>query len=125
MALGQNDRAAYFSGIPVKKVETGAYLLSGILAAITGLLIYSRVGGAYLGMGDSYQMDTIGTVVIGGTLISGGKASAFGTLLGCFFFSLISTFMQLLGISSGLQQMIKGLLIIIVMIAGAKKKAAE
>ena len=62
-------------GINTKKVEIFTYIFGGILSAIAGLLISVRVGGAFLGMGDSYLLETVGGVVIGGTLISGGKAS--------------------------------------------------
>lgn len=118
-ALGQNKQAAYLAGIPVVKVECGAYMLSSLLAALTGFLLVARVGGAFLGMGDSYMMDTVGSVVIGGTLIAGGRAVTMGTLAGAVFLSLLVTAMQIANFSVGVQNIIKGLLIILVLVLGS------
>lgn len=118
-ALGQNKRAAFLAGIPVVKVECGAYMLSSFLAALTGFLLVARVGGAFLGMGDSYMMDTVGSVVIGGTLIAGGRAVTMGTLAGAVFLSLLVTAMQIANFSIGMQNIIKGLLIILVLVLGS------
>lgn len=118
-ALGQNKQAAFLAGIPVVKVECGAYMLSSILAAMTGFLLVARVGGAFLGMGDSYMMDTVGSVVIGGTLIAGGRAVTMGTLAGAVFLSLLVTAMQIANFSIGMQNIIKGALIILVLVLGS------
>lgn len=118
-ALGQNKQAAFLAGIPVVKVECGAYMLSSILAALTGFLLVARVGGAFLGMGDSYMMDTVGSVVIGGTLIAGGRAVTMGTLAGAVFLSLLVTAMQIANFSIGMQNIIKGALIILVLVLGS------
>jgi ribose transport system permease protein len=125
MAMGQNYEAAYYAGIQVKKVEAGAYVLSSVLGAIAGLMLSVRTGGAYLAMGKPYLMDTIGAVVIGGTLISGGKASTFGTLIGCLFLALVTTLMQLIGIDPGTQRIIEGILIVALIVVGSKALRKE
>ncbi len=122
LALGQNKQAAFFAGIRVNRVEMIAYMMSSLLAAVTGMLLSARVGGAFLGMGDTYMLDTVGSVVIGGTLISGGRASPFGTLAGALFLSLLITAMQVANFSLGAQNIVKGILIILVLIMGTKNK---
>ena len=74
-ALGQNLEAAHLSGINVNLIQAIAYVISGVLAAFGGILISARVGGAFLGLGDPYLLETVGSVVVGGTLIFGGKPS--------------------------------------------------
>jgi len=118
MAIGQNIEAAKLAGVKVVKTEMITYMLSSAFAGISGILISARVGGALLGMGDSYTMETIASVVVGGTFISGGKASVQGTLVGCFFLGITVTAMQLLGMSIGVQRIAKGLIIIFVVFIG-------
>lgn len=124
IAVGQNITAAYFAGIRTRAVEIITYVFCSVLAAFAGMLISARVGGAFMGMGDSYTMETIGACVVGGTLISGGRASVFGTMAGCLFLSLIVTALQVGGASVGLQNIVKGFLIILVLMIGSGKKEA-
>lgn len=130
LALGQNIEAARLAGIKTVQVEMLTYVFSSTLAAIAGMLISARVNGAFLGMGDSYMMETVASVVVGGTLVSGGKANTVGTLVGCLFLGLIITTMQIAGFQVGLQYVAKGVLIILVILLGTqspekrKKKAA-
>lgn len=126
-ALGQNKRAAELAGIRTDLVETLAYMASSMLAALCGFFLSGRVGGAFLGMGDSYLMDTVGSVVIGGTLASGGRAVTIGTLFGALFLSFVVAAMQVANFSIGMQNIVKGAIIILVLILsanwGGKKKA--
>ena len=119
-ALGQNNKAAYFSGVSTIKVEMLSYILCSVFASLAGLLISLRVGGAFLGMGDSYMLETVGGVVIGGTLISGGKCSPLGTLLGCLFLVLVLTAMQLANFDLGMKNIVKGALIVLVILIGTQ-----
>lgn len=121
LAVGQNVEAARLAGVNVVRVEIIAYMISGVLAGIGGLLIAARVGGAFLGMGDSYMLESVGSVVIGGTLISGGKADTIGTLAGCLFLGFIITTMQVAGFDIGIQNIVKGLLIITVLVVSTHK----
>lgn len=119
LCMGQNREAAQLSGVKVNTVEVLTYIFSGILASVGGILIAARVGGALLGMGNSYMMETVAAIVVGGTLMSGGKASVPGTLAGCLFLSLVVTSMQIMGFSIGIQNIAKGLLIIGVLLIGS------
>lgn len=125
LALGQNKRAAELAGIKVNKVETIAYMMSAMLAAVCGFLLSGRVGGAFLGMGDSYLMDTVACVVIGGTLASGGRAVTVGTLFGALFLSFVVTAMQVANLSVGVQNIIKGAIIIVVLILSRNKAESD
>lgn len=73
----------------VGKTQILTYVFAAVLAGLCGALISARVTGAYLGMGNSYQMDSIACIVVGGTLMSGGRANAAGTLVGSLFLYLI------------------------------------
>lgn len=111
-ALGQSLPAARLSGVAVNRVEVIAYVISGILAAFGGVLISARVGGAFLGLGDPYLLETVGSVVVGGTLIMGGRAVPVGTLFGSLFLVLLVTAMQVAGMRIGGQYVAEGALII-------------
>lgn len=125
LALGQNKTAAYLAGIRVNQVEMIAYVSSGMLAALAGFFLSARVGGAFLGMGDSYMLDTVGSVVIGGSLIAGGRAVTFGTLAGGLFLSLLVTAMQVANFAVGVQNIIKGILIIFVLVLSTTHKEKD
>lgn len=121
-AVGQNIRAAALAGVRVNKIQIVAYVCSGLLAALGGVLASARVGGAFLGMGDSYLLETVGSVVIGGTFIAGGRATVAGTLFGALFLILLDAAMQVAGLPIGAQNIVKGGLIIAVLI-GAHSRA--
>lgn len=121
-AVGQNIKAAHLSGINTNKTQLVAYVISGIFAALAGILIAARVSGAFLGMGDTYLLETVGAVVIGGTLIFGGRSTIVGTLFGCMFLVLIVTAMQVAGLPIGTQNIVKGALIIFVLMVATNKQ---
>jgi ribose transport system permease protein len=121
MAVGQNKEAAFLAGIKVNRAILIAYVVSGLLAGLGGVLIAARVGGAFLQMGDSYLLESVGAVVIGGTLISGGKATIIGTLLGALFLTLIVTLMGVTHLPIGIQNIIEGIVIILVLAISKKE----
>lgn len=120
-ALGQNLEAAQLAGIDVNRVQVIAYVMSGVLAAFGGILISARVGGAFLGLGDPYLLETVGSVVVGGTLIMGGRAVPLGTLFGSLFLVLLVTAMQVAGMRIGGQFVAEGALIILVLFLAAPR----
>ncbi len=122
-AVGQNLEAARLSGVDVNLVQVVAYVMSGVLAALGGTLISARVGGAFLGLGDPYLLETVGSVVVGGTLIFGGKAVPTGTLFGSLFLVLLVTAMQVAGMRIGGQFIAEGLLIILVLFVAGRPPA--
>jgi ribose transport system permease protein len=120
MAVGQNDRIAYLAGIRVKRTIVLAYCISAVLASVGGMLIAAQVHGAFLGMGDSYLLESIGAVVIGGTIITGGKSTIVGTLIGSLFLILIVSLMSISHLPFGVQQIIEGIIILAVLSTASK-----
>ena len=121
IAVGQNDKAASLAGIPVYLIQALAYVMSGLLAAFGGIMISARVGGAFLGLGDPYLLLTVASVVVGGTAITGGKAVPVGTFFGSLFLTLLTTAMQVAGLQIGIQYVITGILIVLVLFLATEK----
>jgi ribose transport system permease protein len=102
-------------------------MISGVLAALDGALLSAHAGGAFLGMGKPYLLESVGAVVVGGTLIFGGSATPLGTLLGSVLLVLIVTTMQIAGLAGGVQDVMQGGVIIAVLLAagaGASRRTA-
>jgi ribose transport system permease protein len=114
-AMGQNSGAADLAGVRVKTTRLVAYLISGALAALGGVLLSARVGGAFLEMGNPFLLQSVGAVVVGGSSIFGGRATALGTFLGSIFLVMVVTTMQVLRLAGGLQEVAQGILIILVL----------
>ena len=93
LAIGNNQAAAYNAGIPVTVTQVGAYTISGVLAALAGLMFLSYTGSATVttGTGDHMELQSIAVALIGGTAIAGGRGNALGTVLGSLFLSVILT----------------------------------
>ena len=89
-STGGNERAAELSGVPVKKVQVAVYMLSGICAAIAGLILSSQLTSAGPTAGTSYELTAIAAVVIGGAALTGGRGNIRGTLLGAFVIGFLS-----------------------------------
>jgi ribose transport system permease protein len=111
-AVGGNERAAALSGLNVRRVKTVVYMLGGALAGVAGLLNAARLNAAEPNAGISYELDSIAAVVIGGTSLSGGRGSIFGTVLGCLIIGVLNNGLVLLGVSSDWQLVVKGAVII-------------
>jgi ribose transport system permease protein len=121
LALGQSVEAARLTGIPIASVTASTFVASAVLSGLTGMLLSGYAAGAFLEMGTPYLLQSVGAVVLGGTLISGGKATAAGTLLGGMFLVMIVTTMQIAGLPHGVQDILQGVVIIMVLsISGAE-----
>lgn len=114
-AVGQNTRAAYLAGLRVTRIVAATFVISSLLAAIDGLLLQAYVGGAFLGMGSPYLLQSLGAVVLGGSLIMGGASTALGTLFGCVLLVLIVATMQVAGLPAGMQDIVQGIVVISVL----------
>ncbi|MDR1427971.1 MAG: ABC transporter permease [Bifidobacteriaceae bacterium] len=111
-AVGGNARAAELSGVPVRRVERRVYVLSGFAAAVVGLVIASELTAATPQTGESYELNAIAAVVIGGAALSGGRGNVRGTLIGAFVIGFLSDGLVSVGVSTFWQMVIKGLVII-------------
>ncbi|HFR3771492.1 TPA: ribose ABC transporter permease, partial [Streptococcus suis] len=99
-ALGGNEKAAYISGVKLNKVKMIIYTISGMMAAISGLIITSRLSSAQPTAGASYEMDAIAAVVLGGTSLSGGKGRILGTLIGALIIGVLNNGLNIIGVSA-------------------------
>lgn len=115
-AIGGNESAARLSGININKVKIWVYAISGILAAVGGIILTSRLDSAQPNAGMSYELDSIAAVVIGGTSLSGGRGSIIGTVQGAIIIGVLNSGLVLLNISPFWQQIIKGLVILVAII---------
>ncbi|SFB99814.1 ribose ABC transporter membrane protein [Bacillus sp. OV322] len=122
-AIGGNEKAALISGIKVPRVKVMIYGLSGMLAALAGAILTSRLNSAQPTAGTSYELDAIAAVVLGGTSLSGGKGRIFGTLIGALIIGTLNNGLNLLGVSSFYQMVVKGIVIIIAVLLDRKKSA--
>ncbi len=120
-AIGGNEKAALISGIKVPKVKVMIYSLSGMLAALAGAILTSRLNSAQPTAGTSYELDAIAAVVLGGTSLSGGKGRIFGTLIGALIIGTLNNGLNLLGVSSFYQMVVKGIVILIAVLLDRKK----
>lgn len=124
-AIGGNETAAKFSGINITKVKITVYAMAGALAAIGGIIVTSRLDSAQPSAGNSYELDAIAAVVIGGTSLSGGKGTVWGTVMGAIIIGVLNNGLVLLDVSPFWQQVVKGgviLLAVIIDKLGEKKE---
>jgi ribose transport system permease protein len=112
VAVGGNREAARIAGVPVRKIIFSVYALSGFLAGIASVLLCARLGSASPVSGNLYELDAIGAVVIGGTSLAGGRATIVGTFLGVLTFALIFSLMTQLNLSTEVQQVTKGAIVL-------------
>src|SRR4051812_6448210 len=112
VAVGGNREAARIAGVPVRKIIFSVYVLMGVLAGISTVLLCARLGSASPVSGNLYELDAIGAVVIGGTALAGGRATIVGTFLGVLTFALIFSLMTQLDLSTEVQQVTKGAIVL-------------
>lgn len=122
-AIGGNENAARLSGININRVKIWVYTLAGILAAIGGIMVTSRLNSAQPNAGLSYELDSIAAVVIGGTSLAGGRGTIAGTVLGAMIIGILNNGLVLMDVSPFWQQVVKGAVILLaVMIDKANHK---
>ena len=115
-AIGGNELAARFSGIPIWRVKVGVYLLSGFTAGIAALLSLGYYGAATSGDGQGYELNVIAAAVVGGASLTGGKGSALGAVLGALVIQMISSGIVILGIDQNYSQIIIGSVVIVAVV---------
>ncbi|MGD0841469.1 MAG: ABC transporter permease [Candidatus Acidiferrales bacterium] len=112
-AVGGNERAALLSGIRVGRVKLISYVISTVCAATVGLIIASQLEAAHPATGESFELNAIAAVVLGGTSLMGGRGSVLGSLAGAFVIGVLADGMVMLGISEFWQMVIKGVVIVL------------
>ncbi len=111
-AVGGNPHAANTSGINVSRLRFSVYVISGGLSGLAGMILSARTGSALPQAGIAYELDAIAAVVIGGTSLSGGVGRITGTLIGALIIGVMNNGLDLMGIQSYYQQVLKGALIV-------------
>ena len=123
-AVGGNEQSARISGINTKLIIFSVYVISGLLAAFGGAILTARTTAGLPQAGQSYELDAIAAVVIGGTSLKGGQGSLIGTVIGALIIGVVNNGLDILGVSSYYQQVVKGSIIVIaVLIDSIKKKS--
>jgi ribose transport system permease protein len=119
--LGGNERAAYFSGVPVRRVRMLVYVIASVLAGIGGVLYVSRVGLGYPQAGQWLPLDTIAAVSIGGASLAGGMGTVVGTFVGVLILGVLNNIVNLLGVPPTLEPAVKGLVILVAVLLNARQ----
>jgi ribose transport system permease protein len=122
-AIGGNESAARLSGINVDLIKISAYIICGLLAALAGVIEVARLSSAQPTAGSGYELDAIAAVVLGGTSLSGGKGRISGTLIGALILGFLNNGLNILGISSYFQIIIKALVILMAVMMDEKDKS--
>lgn len=114
--VGDNSSAAHICGINEKRVGIAAYMISGMMAGLVGLLLVSYNGGTTLSMGNSYTLLSVAAVAIGGTNLAGGKGSYVAGICGGLVMIILNNILQAFNIVQGLRSVIQGVILLVIML---------
>jgi erythritol transport system permease protein len=112
-AVGGNERAAGLAGVPVDKIKRSVYVISGFCAALVGIVLASELTAATPQTGETFELNAIAAVVIGGAALSGGRGNVRGTILGAFVIGFLADGLVIVGVSEFWKMVIKGTVIIL------------
>jgi len=115
-AVGGNERAARLSGVRVGRIKLLVYVISGLCSAAVGLIIASQLSSAHPATGQSFELNAIAAVVLGGTSLMGGRGSIGGTIIGALVIGALADGLVLLGVSEFWQIVIKGIVIVVAVV---------
>lgn len=120
-ATGSNAKCAKLAGVNIHKTKIIAYAISGFMASLSGLILLSRLGSAQPTLGTGYELDAIAAVALGGTSMSGGRGKIYGTFIGVLIIAVLNNGLNILGVSSYYQDVIKGLVILVAVLSDRKR----
>ncbi|WP_432289094.1 ABC transporter permease (plasmid) [Aminobacter sp. BA135] len=123
LAIGDNARAASVSGISVPKMRLAVLMISGALAGLAGLLYAGRLQAAKYTLGETDLMTVIAAVIVGGTLLNGGKGSIIGALVGSLMMGMLNNGLILMGLSVSDQMIVRGLIILAAVAVSLREKS--
>ncbi|WP_442580947.1 ABC transporter permease [Mesorhizobium sp. ASY16-5R] len=116
-ATGANSRAASMMGVSTLRINLSAYMLSSLTAALGGLLLTAYTGSPSLGIGNQFMLTSVAAVVVGGAALTGGAGNVLATMGGAVFITELSSFTNIIRVSSGTQLVVQGLLILVSVLA--------
>jgi len=122
-AIGVNRTAARFSGVPVQRVAVLTYVFSGMLAGFGGFVLLGFSQTVFLQLGNNYLFPSIAAVVVGGTLLSGGKGSYWGTMSGALVLTLIDSLLRAAGLDEAYQLMVFGVILLALIIVYGRQRS--
>ena len=120
-ATGSNAVCAKLVGVNTVKIKMSVYAISGFLAALAGLMMISRVDSAQPTLGDGYELDAIAAVALGGTSMSGGRGKITGTIAGVLIIAVLNNGLNILGVTSYYQDVIKAIVILVAVLSDRKR----
>ena len=120
-ATGCNAVCAKLVGVNTVKIKMSVYAISGFLAALAGLMMISRVDSAQPTLGDGYELDAIAAVALGGTSMSGGRGKITGTIAGVLIIAVLNNGLNILGVTSYYQDVIKAIVILVAVLSDRKR----
>jgi ribose transport system permease protein len=123
-AIGDNERAAEFAGLPIRRTKVWVYALAGLLSGYAGVLYAAENHQGNPNAGVAYELDAIAAVVIGGTRLSGGKGSIAGTIVGTLIMGILTNMLRLKNVDSNVEMMIKAVIIILAVAVQRERKEA-
>jgi len=115
-AIGGNERAAVLSGVRVHRVKLAVYVISGFCSALAGIIIASQLVAAHPATGETFELNAIAAVVLGGTSLFGGRGSIGGTIIGALVIGVLADGLILVGVSEFWQIVIKGVVIVLAVV---------
>jgi len=121
-AIGGNEKATKLSGINTDRIKIAVYALNGFLAAVSGIILTSRLNSAQPMAGEGYELDAIAAVVLGGTSLSGGSGGVVGTIVGALIIAVLNNGLNLLNVSSFYQLVAKGAVILLAVFLDRKSQ---
>ncbi|MBE0451234.1 MAG: ribose ABC transporter permease [Clostridia bacterium] len=121
-SLGGNEEATKLSGVNTDRIKIMVYTISGVLAALAGIIITARLSSAQPTAGSGYELDAIAAVVLGGTSLAGGVGSILGTVTGALIIGVLNNALNLMNVSSYYQLLAKGIVILIAVLLDRKNK---
>lgn len=121
-AVGGNEDSARLSGINTDKIKSLVYVLCGATAALSGVVVTSRIGSASPNAGAGFELDAIAAVVLGGTSLSGGEGSVIGTIIGAMIIGVLNNGLNLMNVSPFYQLIVKGFVILLAVMLDKKNK---
>lgn len=116
-ATGSNAKAAELAGININNIKLIVYAVSGFMASLSGLILVSRLGSAQPTLGSGYELDAIAAVALGGTSMTGGRGKITGSLIGILIIAVLNNGLNIIGVSSYYQDVVKALVIFLAVIS--------
>jgi ribose transport system permease protein len=123
--VGQSQSAARLAGLKIRRVTIFAYLICALFSSLTGFLLAGYAGGPSLTMGGTYQLGSIAVVVLGGSLISGGLSNVPGIWAASLLLTLLITLVNVSHLGAGAQNIVQGILIVLVLTVGGTKREKD